>query len=153
MKCFRSLVVLLAALAVTGCWRTPQSRRDHFLQSGNRYFNEGKYAEAEVEFRNAVQVDPNSLQVHDRLSATYMKLGNLDGAVRELARTIELHPDDTRARLNLGNIYFVAQDLDHAEQIARSVTQQDPSNPDALPQSSRNRSQERPCPDCVRPAL
>src|SRR5215831_20727256 len=131
MKCLRSLVMLVAVLAGTGCWRTPQSRRDHLLQSGNRYFSEGKYAEAEIEYRNALQVDPNSLQAHDRLSATYMKLGNFDGAVRELGRTIELRPDDTRARLNLGNIYFVAQDLDQAEQMARAVAQQDPGNPDA----------------------
>jgi tetratricopeptide (TPR) repeat protein len=131
MKCFRSLALLFAVLAITGCWRTPQSRRDQFLQSGNRYFNQAKYAEAEIEFRNASQVDPNSFEAHDRLAATYMKVGKWDGAVRELQRTLELHPGDTRARLNLGNIYFVAQDFDRAEQAALAVTQEDPGNAEA----------------------
>jgi tetratricopeptide (TPR) repeat protein len=131
MKYFRSFVLLLAALAVTGCWRTPQSRREHSLQSGNRYFNQAKYAEAEIEYRNALQVDPNSFEAHDRLAAIYMKVGNWGAAVRELERTVELHPGDTPARLNLGNIYFVGQDLDRAEQIGLAVTQNDPANAEA----------------------
>jgi tetratricopeptide (TPR) repeat protein len=131
MNYFRTLVILLAAVAVTGCWRSAQSRRDHFLESGNRYFNQAKYSEAEIEYRSALQIDPNSFEVHDRLAATYMKVGNWEAAVRELQRTIELHPGDMRAQLNLGNIYFVGQDLDRAEQIGLAVTQKDPSNAEA----------------------
>jgi tetratricopeptide (TPR) repeat protein len=131
MNYLRSAVILVAALAVTGCWRSPQSRRDHFLQSGNRYFTQGKYSEAEIEYRAALQVDPNSFEAHDRLAAIYMKAANWERAAQELERTIELHPDDARARLNLGNIYFVGQDLDRAQQMGLAVIQKDPSNAEA----------------------
>jgi tetratricopeptide (TPR) repeat protein len=128
---FRAFLILLALSSLVGCSRNPQARRDKFLQSGNRYFDQGKYAEATIEFRNAVQADPNSSDAHERLATAYTKTGNWDGAVTELERTVMLQPTNTRAQLNLGNILFAGQDLERAGQISLAMLQKDPNNADA----------------------
>jgi hypothetical protein len=47
MKSFHTVIILqLLVLLATGCSRNPQARREEFVQSGNRYFDQGKYAEA-----------------------------------------------------------------------------------------------------------
>jgi tetratricopeptide (TPR) repeat protein len=131
MKDFCTVLSLLVVLASTGCSRNPQSRRDKFLQSGNRYFDQGKYPEAAIEYRNALQADPNSAEAHDRLATTYTRAGNWDGAVRELEQTIALQPDNARSQLNLGNILFASQEFERAGQIGFALLQHDPKNADA----------------------
>ena len=131
MKDLRTVLILLVALTFIGCSGNPQSRRDKFLQRGNRYFDEGKYPEAAIEYRNALQADPNCADAHDRLATTYTKVGDWDGAVKELGQTIALQPNNVRAQLNLGNIVFASQDFERAGQIAFALLQRDPNNADA----------------------
>lgn len=128
---FQTLVILLVAFSLTGCSQNPQARLNKFLQSGNRYLEQGKYAEAAIEYRNAIQADPKSADAHDRLASAYIKEANWDGAVKELEQTIALQPNNTRAQLNLGNILFAGQNLERAGQIASGLLQRDPNNADA----------------------
>src|SRR5467141_627084 len=109
MKDLRTVLILLGVFTFIGCSGNPQSRRDKFLQSGNRYFDQGKYPEASIEYRNALQADPNCADAHDHLATTYTKVGDWDGAVKELGQTIALQPNNARAQLNLGNIVFAGQ--------------------------------------------
>ena len=128
---FRTLLILLVVSSLIGCSRNQQARRDKFLQSGNRYFDQGKYAEAAIEYLNATQADPNSADAHDHLATAYTKTGNWDGAMTELERTVVLQPDNVRAQLNLANILFAGQDLERAGQIGFATLQKDPNNADA----------------------
>src|ERR1700730_13537089 len=128
MKHIQTVVVISILLCACACSRNPQARRDKFLQSGNRYFEKGKYPEAAIEYRSAVQADAKSAEAHERLATAYMKVSSWEGAVKELERTVELQPNNTGAQLNLGNILFAGQDLEQAGQIGFALLQQDPNN-------------------------
>ena len=55
----RLLVVVLGISAFfTGCTRDPNVRKQKFLESGNRYAKQGKLREAEIQYPNALQIDP-----------------------------------------------------------------------------------------------
>ena len=101
----------LAAL-LTGCSRDPSVRKQKYFESGEKYFSQGKYREAVIQFSNAVQIDPRFAQGHAQLAQTYLKLGDTQRAYNELSRTLELTPDDYRAQTDLVNLLTGTRRLD-----------------------------------------
>src|SRR6202012_5993347 len=67
------LCLLLSAL-FTGCSRDPEVRKQKYFESGERYFNKGKFREAAIQYANAVQVDPRFAQAHYQLGKNYISL-------------------------------------------------------------------------------
>jgi tetratricopeptide (TPR) repeat protein len=124
-------VVMLLMSCVIGCSRNPQARSDKLVRSGDHYFGQGRYEEASIEYRNALQADPKSAVAHYSLAITDTKLGDWTGAVKELERTVELQPSNVQARLDLGNIILAGKDFERAGQIAFALLQQYPSNAEA----------------------
>ena len=133
MKAYRfcSLFSVLIMFCAAGCFRDPSAQKQKFLENGNHYFQEGKYAEAAIEFRNAVKHDPSSADAHYRLAITETKLGDWSYALGELERTVDLQPANVQAQLDLGNLVLAEHDLERADQIAFALTQADPNNASA----------------------
>jgi cellulose synthase operon protein C len=102
--------LLLAAL--TGCSRDPSVRKQKYFDSGEKYFADGKYREAEIQYRNALQLDPRFAQAHYQLGQTYLKLGDTNRAFQELTRTVDLAPDNYRARTDLANLLVASRNPD-----------------------------------------
>jgi len=101
----RLLVVCsLLAAGVTGCSRDPNVRKQKFFESGEKYFAEGKYREAAIQYSNAIQIDSRFAQAHYQLGQTYLNMGDGRRAGQELARTIEIAPDNYLARFYLAEL-------------------------------------------------
>jgi cellulose synthase operon protein C len=105
------LAVSIAAL-FSGCSRDPNIRKQKYLESGDRYFAKGKYREAAIQYSNALQVDSRFAAAHYQLGETYLKLGDVARAFQELSRTIELEPDNYRARIDVANLLVAARNPD-----------------------------------------
>jgi hypothetical protein len=54
-----------------------------------------------VEFRRALQLEPDSAPFHTALGGTLTLKGDLDGAIVEFRKALELKPDDAEAQKNL----------------------------------------------------
>src|SRR5579863_2541325 len=67
------LTCSLLAAVVTGCSRDPNVRKQKYFESGERYYDGGKYREAAIQYSNAVQVDSRFAQAHYKLGETYIK--------------------------------------------------------------------------------
>jgi len=102
--CRSLLVCLLASAVLTSCTRDPNLRKQKYFESGQRYFAEGKYHEAAIQYSNATQIDPRFAQAHYELSRTYLKLADTNRAFEELTRTVELAPDNYTAHVDLANL-------------------------------------------------
>src|SRR5665811_1579102 len=85
---------LLVALLLSSCSSNPQVRRQKYFQSGQRYFDRGKYSEAAIEFLNAAKIDPNFAEAHHQLAESYLRLQKPELAFQELARTVQLDPQN-----------------------------------------------------------
>ena len=94
---------VIAAL-FTGCSRDPNVRKQKYFDSGEKYFAEGKYREAVIQYLNAVQIDPRFAHAHYQLSQAYLKLGDKKSAFQELSRTVELAPDDYHAHADMADL-------------------------------------------------
>jgi len=119
----RLQVLVFLTLFLAGCSRDPNVRKQKYFESGERYFTKAQYAAASIQFRNALQVDEKFSDAHYQLARTYVKLQDWDNAYRELARTLELRPDNYLARLDLANLLLAAGQLEPAQvQIDQLVT-------------------------------
>jgi tetratricopeptide (TPR) repeat protein len=113
----RSLVVrlfliyfLLAVLA--GCSRDPNVRKQKYFDSGEKYFADGRYREAAIQYSNAVQIDPRFALAHYQLGQVYLKLADSNRAFQELSRTVELAPDNYRAHTDIANLLAAVRNPD-----------------------------------------
>src|SRR5215471_12995592 len=85
----RLLLVCLLAALLTACTRDPNVRKQKYFDSGSRYFSQGMYREAVIQYSNAVQIDSRFTQAHYELGRSYLRLGNSGRAYQEFTRTIE----------------------------------------------------------------
>jgi len=133
------LVLILSFVAVfsTACSRDPNVRKQKYFESGERYFAEGKYREAVIQFRNATQVDSTFAAAHYQLAQSYLKLQDFEHAYLEVLRTVELQPDNYKAHADLANMltadYGVTSnpaDLKMAKEHTDLLLQKQPNDPD-----------------------
>ncbi len=133
-------VCLLALLAA--CTRNPNAEKQKYFESGNHYLENGEFPEAVIQFSNAIRVDPNFAQAHFKLAESYLQEKRPADAYRELQRTIELDPGNSKASLDLGLLLIAGRGYDRVEPIAATMLKQDAHNADAhLLLSELNRAQ------------
>lgn len=61
---------VLAMLSLAACSRSPNS----YLASGDKYSKAGKYNEAVIQYRNAIQIKPKLAQGRPQLVRAYIEL-------------------------------------------------------------------------------
>ncbi len=104
----RLLVCALLLVFGISCSRDPEVVKKKYLESGNKYFDNGKYKEASLMYRKALQKDMRYGEAYYRLALADLKLGKLQEAVRALRRSVELDPANTDAHSILADIYLSA---------------------------------------------
>ena len=133
---FRRLTLLLVlSLPVTtlllSCSRDPAVRQQKAMERGNREFNEGKYPEAMIYYGQALQVDSHYAEAHYKLAQCHVKLGSWASAFRELARTVELQPENWPAQLQLAELTLRGGKAQDAKDRALLILRSNPKNADA----------------------
>src|SRR5580698_5478263 len=126
----RFTVLICVPLFFIGCSRDPNVRKQKYLESGERYFAKAQFTAASIQFRNALQVDPQFAAAHYQLARTYLKVREWDNAFQELQRTIELEPQNFPARLDLANLLLAAAQLKPAQEQLDLLLTRQPDNAD-----------------------
>jgi tetratricopeptide (TPR) repeat protein len=122
-----SLTIICAALS--GCSRDPNVRKHKYFQSGMRYFDQGKYPEASIQFSNAVKIDPAYTDAHYQLAQSYLKTEQFVRAFQEFARTVELQPDNYQARIAMTNLLIAGHEFKEAQEQTEVLLQKWPTDP------------------------
>jgi len=105
-KAFLAIVVLLA---FTSCTQDPEAVRRKYLQTGNKYFQAGKYSHASILYRGAIRRDPKFAEAYYRLGLAELNQNKVNDAVRPLRVAVELLPPGREildAKSKLANIYL-----------------------------------------------
>lgn len=123
------VALLLALLVVVGCRGNPEKRKRAYFDAGHAYMHKGRYPEASIEFRKALQLDPRFTDAQYLLAQAYMGSGDWSRAYSALQRTIELEPGHLEAHLDLGRIYAAWGQYERAEAEGSLVLERDPHNP------------------------
>lgn len=90
MRFARLIALLTTALCLISCSMDPKTVRKKYLESGNKYFDRGKYKEASLMYRNSIKTDPKFGEAYYHLALTELKLQQFASAAAALRRAIEL---------------------------------------------------------------
>jgi len=146
MRSIRLVAVILAVLVgFTSCSRDPAVVKKRYLESGNKYFDKGRYKEASIQYRNALKRDPRYGAAHYKLALVSLKVGDVGGAVSSLRRAVEPvninEPYYWEAVSTLSDLYLVGgrdangkvekQFIDEVETFTKKLLEHDPNSFDA----------------------
>src|SRR5579864_6887014 len=101
-------VAATVCLFLMACNRDPQAMRDKCVRSGNKYFQNGKYKEASILYRRALQFDPKSGEAYYRLGLVDLALREWADAAGALQRAASLDPANEDATVRLAELYITA---------------------------------------------
>lgn len=130
---FPSAFLLLLLLALLGC-DSQEDRLAEHQKKGDAYRAEQKWKEAELEFKSALAVDPNSAAAHYGLALVYLGAKDPRRAYWELEETVRLDPNHFDARLRLGEflLYGKKAELERAVESADAILAAEPKRWEAL---------------------
>jgi len=69
------ILYLFVFTLLYGCSSNEQKKASYF-EKGTAYFEKGEYKSAEIEFKNAIHIDPGYVDAYTKLGQTYLNLGN-----------------------------------------------------------------------------
>lgn len=88
--------LLISALALAGC-KSNKERAEEHLHNAEKFVKTGDYGRANIEFRNAIQLDPSGREARMAFAAMLEKQGNAAAAYGQYASLVEHKPDDVEA--------------------------------------------------------
>jgi tetratricopeptide (TPR) repeat protein len=127
----RCLSLVLAAALVSGCGGA-EDRKARYFEKGEKFFAEGNYEKARVEFRNALQIDPTDANARYQVGRVAEKLNTPREAVGHYQAAIDLDPKHMAARASLGRLFLLGGLPDKAMELAEPGLAQEPNNAQLL---------------------
>jgi len=139
----RLLCIALIVFAGISCSRDPQVVKRKYLDSGNRYFEKGKYKEAYIMYRNALKKDARYSEAYYRVGLTELRMGQPLAALRDMRRAADTDPKFTNpdARVQAGNLVTAAYVMneshppaykDELRSLSNDLLKHDPRSPSGL---------------------
>ncbi len=125
------LATLVGAALLGGC-RSPEERLSEHLERAGKYFADGKWNEAKIEYLNVVQIDPDHADGHWKLAEVLWKLENYGEARWQYKEAVRLSPGNVPARLQLARIEIAVQRPKDAQEQVDAILALEPQNIDAL---------------------
>jgi len=101
----------------------------HF-NKGVVYYNLEWYDDAIVEYKKAIEIDPNYFDAHNNLGLVYADKEMLDDAITEYKKVIGINPEYTNAHNNLGVAYLDKGMFDEAIAEFKEASEIDPNDAD-----------------------
>jgi tetratricopeptide (TPR) repeat protein len=131
-------IILTVVFALVSCSRDPNVAKRRYLESGNKYFDKGKYKEARIMYLNAKTKDQRWGPAYYKLGLTALKLGSGTEAVNAFRRAVELLPasaaDHWDAVVKLTEIYLAVTRekayLDEVEGYCNALLKRDANSYD-----------------------
>lgn len=113
--------ILVASMAAfSGCGMTKQG----YLAKGNALFAAGKYDDASLNYRKAIQKDLNFGEAYYRLGLTALKLNQTPMALEAFLHAVQLMPGNVDAKERFGDVClsFYLADRSHPQALYTQIT-------------------------------
>lgn len=104
----RLIPLLLALLVLAGCSLSPEAAKRRYFENGEKYFQQGKFREAIILYRNAIKKDPKFGEAYYKLGEAELRRGDPRAAVAAYRRAVELLKDNEQAGSRLADLYLAA---------------------------------------------
>lgn len=111
--------------------RSEKAKAQQLFVRGNKFFQQGAYAEAAALYEEAVELDSSHAEALNNLGAALSNLGRYEEAEQCFRGSIALKPQNADAHGNLGNFLRQNSDLAAAEISLRRALKLRPNFPEA----------------------
>lgn len=119
---------LLLTMTLAGCAGDPETEKQKRLARGDAYAKTGKYVEAALEYRGALQIDPQFGMARYRLATAYIELNDPRRALEESVRAADLLPADADVQLQAANLLIITGQYGDARDRASKALQSNPKD-------------------------
>jgi tetratricopeptide (TPR) repeat protein len=102
------------------------------VAKGNEYVQQNLLPEAIVQYKMAVQAEPNRGDIRQKLSDAYLQHREGASALREAVNAADLMPTNAAAQIKAGNLLLMAGAFDDARARGQKALAIDTKNTDAL---------------------
>ncbi len=99
---YKFLAPVLVLLSLSGCARTPKN----YFSKAEQEFQEGRYEEASINYRLAIQKDPNFVAAYQKLGMSEYAQGRIENSVAMLTKASQLAPQNLGVLENLADVTF-----------------------------------------------
>ncbi|MDF3127742.1 tetratricopeptide repeat protein [Kiritimatiellaeota bacterium B1221] len=108
--------------------RLNPERAERYFLSGLKYFDQGKYPNAQVDFKIAIQENPTEANYHFHLAKAYRVMGQEVKAIGSIEDTLEYDPEHVEAMLLLAQYMENREDRVEALKLAAKALELEPDN-------------------------
>ncbi|HOM28683.1 MAG TPA: tetratricopeptide repeat protein [Deltaproteobacteria bacterium] len=122
------LVVVVATMVVPGCSKSPEEKRNAYLESARSYENEGKLAEAAIQYQNALQIAPDDAATLVSLGEVQLKLNRPQEAYASFAKAAKTDPKNVKSREYMASMLLLSKRYDLAQKEAEAIIAIDPKH-------------------------
>jgi tetratricopeptide (TPR) repeat protein len=95
-----ALVAVVAGLFLVSCSKSAAK----YIDRGNQLFAAGKYSDATLNYRNAIQKSPESGEAYYRLGLALLKQNQAGEAYQSFNHAVTLDPKNNQAKIQLGDL-------------------------------------------------
>lgn len=127
----KSLLIILGCLVLAGTGCTPAQKKARHMSAADRSYQEGKYDQAEIEYRNVLQIEQLNPAALGRLGLIYFDQGSPLRARPFLLKANELQPGNLEVLAKLGLLDLALRNLPAARAKALAILDQTPALPEA----------------------
>ena len=99
-----ALSLLAALILLAGCGGTPPQKYARYLQRGKKLLDTSNPKRAVLEFRSAIQLQPNEAEAYYWIAQAFLAENNVRDAVVALRKATELNPGYPAAQLKLAEL-------------------------------------------------
>ena len=122
---FLALLTVLAG--ITGC-SNPEENKQKAYERGLALLESGETRSAILEFRNAIQIDPQFMEARYQLGICLLEIGNHAAALGELERVQKADPDHAALRSYLAEALVGTGKFAEAKTLYEDLLLEDPAN-------------------------
>jgi tetratricopeptide (TPR) repeat protein len=133
--------LLIAVLSGVACKTDPEVAKREYLERGNRFFAEGKYNDASVNYRKALRLDPRYGEAYYRFGLAEMRRDKFETAYTALQRATTLMPQNPAPKVTLADLCLSMYMVDksrpeilrnQAADLSKQLLASDPNSVDGL---------------------
>ena len=130
----KACAVILAGMLLVCCSRSPEARRDKYMEAGKQFLAKKDFTRALLQFKNAAQATPKDAEPYYQMGLAALLLGDLRTGVTSLKRAVGLNPKHAGAQLKLAELMALGNEalVRQAESSLKELRDTSPVTPEML---------------------
>ncbi len=116
----------------SGCYFSREARRDRAFASGQKFLQENRPKEAQIQFQRAVNLDPNFAMAQYQLGSTSIALNDYRKAYQALTAAVKLRPMYFETNRDLAQVLLRSRRFKEARPYAQAALKIKPGDTQSL---------------------